>query len=73
MNETTLARSTVPELPLLARGKVRDIHDLGKLVGLELGGATLLGVLAASASYIAAASPDADSRTCFCAKAMMSF
>ncbi len=27
---------------------------LGKLVGLELGGATLLGVLAASASYIAA-------------------
>ena len=29
MNETTLARSTVPELPLLARGKVRDIYDLG--------------------------------------------
>jgi hypothetical protein len=27
---------------------------LGKLAGLELGGATLLGVLAASASYIAA-------------------
>ena len=27
---------------------------LGKLTGLELGGATLLGVLAASASYIAA-------------------
>ena len=27
---------------------------LGKLVGLELGGATLLGVLSASASYIAA-------------------
>ena len=28
MNETTLAHSTVPELPLLARGKVRDIYDL---------------------------------------------
>ena len=28
MNEITLAISTVPELPLLARGKVRDIYDL---------------------------------------------
>lgn len=28
MNDTTLLNSTVPELPLLARGKVRDIYDL---------------------------------------------
>ena len=28
MNEITLAQSAVPELPLLARGKVRDIYDL---------------------------------------------
>src|SRR5437667_12079317 len=28
MNESTLFNSTVPELLLLARGKVRDIYDL---------------------------------------------
>jgi phosphoribosylaminoimidazole-succinocarboxamide synthase len=28
MNDSTLLTSTVPELPLLARGKVRDIYDL---------------------------------------------
>ncbi|MBE0541881.1 MAG: phosphoribosylaminoimidazolesuccinocarboxamide synthase [Verrucomicrobia bacterium] len=28
MNDATLLQSTVPELPLLARGKVRDIYDL---------------------------------------------
>lgn len=28
MNDSTLFNSTVPELPLLARGKVRDIYDL---------------------------------------------
>jgi len=29
MNDTPLLNSIVPELPLLARGKVRDIYDLG--------------------------------------------
>ena len=29
MNEVTLTHSNVPELTLLARGKVRDIYDLG--------------------------------------------
>lgn len=28
MNDCTLLNSTVPELPLLGRGKVRDIYDL---------------------------------------------